>query len=258
MSETAKVNVIAFGAHPDDVEIFAGGTVCSLVQRGYRVGIVDLTEGELGSRGSRELRSKESAVATEVMGVAFRENLSLSDGHIENSLDNRNLIIEVLRRHRPDILLIPATECRHPDHGAAATLIADAAYYSGLRKISVSPEPDVLSGPDDAWRPAHVLHYMQSIPFEPTLVVDVSSVWEQRMKAVRAYHSQVFDPAYEKEDDEPETFVSNPGFVKWIEARARSFGYRIGADYGEPFLYRHGPLGTDDLVRFLGKDQAQP
>lgn len=254
MSEPARTNVIAFGAHPDDVEIFAGGTVCSLVQHGYRVGIVDLTEGELGSRGSRELRSKESAAATDIMGVAFRENLGLSDGHIENSLGNRNLIIEVLRRHRPDILLIPAAECRHPDHGAASTLISEAAFYSGLRKIMVSTGPADTSRSERAWRPAHILHYVQSIPFEPTVVVDVSFVWEQRMNAVLAYHSQVFDPTYEKGHDEPETFVSNPGFVKWIEARARAFGYRIGVEYGEPFLYRHGPLGTSDIVRFLGQD----
>jgi bacillithiol biosynthesis deacetylase BshB1 len=249
--------VIAFGAHPDDVEIFAGGTVCSLVQRGYRVGIVDLTRGELGSRGTEELRSTESLAAAEIMGVAFRENLGMSDGHIVNSLENRNLIIRILRNHRPDILLIPAQECRHPDHGAAANLIAEASFYSGLRQIRISRGPDSPPGSDNPWRPEHVLHYMQSIPFEPTVVVDVSSVWEQKMSAVQAYHSQVYDPAYEKEDDEPETFVSDPGFMRWIEARARTFGYRIGAEYGEPLLYHHGPMGTDDIVRMLAKTSSQ-
>lgn len=246
MSESVTTKVLAFGAHPDDIEIFAGGTVCALTGRGYPVGIVDLTAGELGSRGSRAVRAEEAHNAAAVMGVAFRENLGIRDGNVENSAANRTLIIKSLRTHRPDIILIPAPECRHPDHGAAATLIAEAAFYSGLSKIEItSTKP---------WRPTHILHYMQSIPFEPTFVMNVSDVWNQRTRAVEAYRSQVFSPDYEQEEGEPETFVSNPGFMKWMDARARSFGYRIGAEFGEPFLYRHGPIGTDDIVRFLGAD----
>jgi bacillithiol biosynthesis deacetylase BshB1 len=251
MNPSDHVDVLAFGAHPDDVEIFAGGTVCTLVNRGYRVGIVDLTAGELGSRGSSALRTEESSDAAAIMGVRFRENLGIPDGNIELTVENRNRIISVLRKYRPGVLLIPAPECRHPDHGAAARLIAESAFFSGLSKIGI---PDASGLTLDPWRPDHVLHYMQSIPFEPSIVMNVSGAWTQRCKAVQAYHSQVFDASYEKGEDEPETFVSDPGFARWMEARARSFGYRIGAEFGEPFLYRHGPIGTDDLVRFLGRD----
>jgi N-acetylglucosamine malate deacetylase 1 len=244
-----KLDVIAFGAHPDDVEIFAGGTLCSLSAAGHRVGVVDLTAGELGSRGSRELRAVEAAAAAEIMGVLHRENLGMPDGNIERSIKNRIGIIRILRSFKPAILLIPAPDCRHPDHPAAAQLITDAVFHSGLSKVQIE-SPDGLNL--EPHRPDHVLHYMQSIPFDPSLVVDVSHVWDQRMQAVHAYGSQVHNPDYEGHPDEPETFVSDPGFVRWIEARATTLGYRIGAERGEAFLYRHGPIGTRDLVSMLG------
>ncbi|MCH8276389.1 MAG: bacillithiol biosynthesis deacetylase BshB1 [Bacteroidetes bacterium] len=246
----ANLDVLAFAAHPDDVELFAGGTVCRLVELGYGVGIVDLTRGELGSRGTPELRMEEATAAADIMGIAVRKNLGMPDGDISNTVDHRIEIIRCLRRYRPDILLINAPECRHPDHGAAARLLADSVFYSGLTKIETA-ETD--GQPQDPWRPHHVMHYMQSIPFEPTIVVDVSDVWEKKMDAIRAFGSQFHQGEFAGGDDEPQTFVSNPGFLKWIEARARTYGYRIGAEYGEPFLYRHGPIGTDDPVNMLRK-----
>ena len=252
MKDHTSFDLLAFGAHPDDVELSAGGTVRAAVEAGHRVGIVDLTRGELGSRGTPGLRAQEAQKAADILGVAVRENLGLPDGHIQNDAESRLKVIEVLRRYRPNILLINAPECRHPDHGAAARLVIDAAYFSGLKKIETSSRN---GGPQMAWRPQHILHYMQSIPFEPTLVVDVSAQWETRMRAMRAFSSQFHDPSYKEGSGEDETFVSNAGFMKWVEARAVQYGYRIGADYGEPLLYHHGPIGTDDLVGMLRKDK---
>ncbi len=244
------LDVLAFAAHPDDVELFAGGTVALLVSQGYRVGIVDLTRGELGSRGSVEAREREASAAAGILGIHARVNLGFPDGDIANTPERRIEVVRQIRRHRPRILLVPAPDCRHPDHPAAARLVTDAVFPAGLVKVRTT-----LDGrPQDPWRPHHVLHYMQSIPFEPTLVVDVTPVWDTRMRALRAFSSQVHDPTYEASPEEPETFISHPAFVDWIEARSRTWGYRIGATYGEPFLYRHGPIGVDDLVRSLERD----
>ncbi len=252
MSDSTKYDVLAFGSHPDDVELCAGGTVARMIGQGRKVGIVDLTLGELGSRGTPELRLKEAAAAADILGVTRRVNLQLPDGDITNTPENRLKVIRELRATRPDILLIPAPECRHPDHPAGARLVADAVFQSGLVKIETK---DDGGANQQAWRPHHVLHYMQSIDFEPTIVVDVSETWNQRNDAVRAYASQVFNPEYDPAEGEPETFISNPGFMEWMDARAKTYGYRIGASYGEPFLYRHGPLGTDDLVAMLTKEK---
>ncbi|MGI9175764.1 MAG: bacillithiol biosynthesis deacetylase BshB1 [Rhodothermales bacterium] len=249
---SATLDVLALAAHPDDVELCAGGTVCLLAKQGYRVGIVDFTQGELGSRGTPEGRLEEAEVAAGIMGLAARENLGLLDGHIENNKANQQEVIRVVRRYRPSVVLVNAPECRHPDHCAASALAVAALFYSGLRKIETS---DTDGTPQEPWRPSHVLHYMQAIPFEPTLVVDVSDVWETRIQALQAFQSQFFNPGYTSGADEPETYVSNPDFFKWIEARARTYGYHIGATYGEPLLYRHGPLGVSDLMGVLGREK---
>lgn len=248
----SKLDVLAFGAHPDDVELCAGGTICALTGRGYRVGIVDLTRGQLGSRGTPELREEEANHASEILGLTARENLGMMDGAIENSRDHQLRIIRALRTYRPHLVLIGSFECRHPDHEAGARLCADAFFYSGLRKIVTR---DAKGQEQEPWRPHHVLHYMQAIAFEPTFVVDVSDVWAQRIEALKAFKSQFHNPEYESSDVEPETFVSNEGFFKWIEARARTYGYRIGAAHGEPFLYRHGPVGVKDLLAVLSEEK---
>jgi bacillithiol biosynthesis deacetylase BshB1 len=246
----ASLDVLAFAAHPDDVEFFAGGTVALLVSQGHRVGIADLTRGELGSRGSAEIRGREAAESAAILGIHARVNLGLPDGDIRNTLENRVEVARVLRTFRPRILLVPAPDCRHPDHPAAARLVTEAVFPAGLRRIETPADGEPL----EPWRPHHVLHYMQSIPFEPTLVVDVTPVWETRVRALRAFASQVHHADYAASPGEPETFISNPAFLDWIEARARTYGYRIGATYGEPLLYRHGPIGVTDLVRCLERD----
>jgi len=249
-----RLDVLAFAAHPDDVELCAGGTMCLLSRQGYQIGIVDFTRGELGSRGSPELREQEAAHAAEIIGLAVRENLGIPDGRIENTRGNQLKVIRTVRRYRPHIVLISALECRHPDHGDSARLAVDALYYSGLRKIETH-DPGNEDVPQEPWRPNHVLHYMQVIEFEPTIVVDISSVWQDRLSALSAYKSQFYNPKYDAPADEPDTFVSNEGFIKWVEARARNYGYKIGAEYGEPFLYRHGPVGVGDLVRTLSGEK---
>lgn len=246
----ASLDVLAFAAHPDDVEFFAGGTVALLVSQGYRVGIADLTRGELGSRGTARIREREAAEAAAILGVEARVNLALPDGDIRNTLENRVEVARVLRTFRPRILLVPAPDCRHPDHPAAARLVTEAVFAAGLRRVETPAGGELL----EPWRPHHVLHYMQSIPFDPTLVVDVTPVWETRIRALRAFASQVHDADRAAPGGEPETFISNPAFLDWIEARARTYGYRIGATYGEPLLYRHGPIGVTDLVRCLERD----
>lgn len=226
--------------------------MCVLAKQGYRTGIVDFTKGQLGSRGTPEGRMEEAQRASEIMGLTARENLGMMDGDIQNTTESRRAVIEVVRRYRPHIVLINSADCRHPDHCDAADLATDALYYSGLKKIETT-DPD--GTPQAPWRPNHVLHYMQAIEFEPTMVVDVSDVWEQRIDALQAFESQFFNPDYEAGEDEPETFVSNPAFFKWVESRARTYGYKVGATYGEPFLYRHGPFGVSDLPAALSKEQ---
>jgi bacillithiol biosynthesis deacetylase BshB1 len=246
-----NLDVLALAAHPDDVELCAGGTVCLLAEQGYDVGIVDFTKGQLGSRGTPEGRLQEAERAADIIGLAARDNLGMMDGDIRNTPESRRAVIEVVRRYRPDIVLINSTEARHPDHSDAADLSTDALYYSGLRKIETTG-PD--GEPQQPWRPHHVLHYMQAVDFEPTLVVDVSEVWDQRIEALQAFESQFFNPDYEPDEDEPETYVSNPQFFQWVESRARTYGYKVGATYGEPFLYRRGPFGVSDLPATLSNE----
>jgi bacillithiol biosynthesis deacetylase BshB1 len=247
------VDLLAFAAHPDDVELCAGGTVCALVRDGYRVGIVDLTGGQLGSRGTPEGRIEESKAAARVLGLHARENLGMPDGDLVSTPATRLPIVQALRTYRPRIVLLNAPDCRHPDHGAAARLVGEALFYAGLRKIETAGAD---GQPQEPHRPDHALHYMQAIPFEPTLVVDVTEVWEQRMRALYAFASQFHTPDADPDaDDEPATYISNPTFGAFVEAQARTYGYRVGATFGEPLLYRHGPIGVDDLAAALGKSR---
>lgn len=251
MSDSKQLHVLVLAAHPDDAELCAGGTIVKLIKQGYKVGIVDFTRGELGSRGTPEIREKEAALAGEILGISARVNLGIPDGDIENTPDHRLRLIRQVRRFRPHIVLTNPPVCRHPDHEHAARLSTDALFYSGLAKI----ESMGLDGaPQEPWRPNHVLHYMQTIPFEPTFIVDVSEEWEQRMEAMLAFRSQ-FLGGDSSGDDEPQTFISNPEFVESVSAQARTYGHRIGALYGEPFLYRHGPVGVDDLYAALSRSK---
>lgn len=245
-------DVLAVAAHPDDVELFAGGTICTLTAAGKSVAIVDMTRGELSTRGTPDKRAQESSRAAEIMGVSDRVCLGIADGDIQNSKLNQLKLITEVRRLRPHIALISSPACRHPDHAASSELCISAFFYAGLEKVETRYEGKV----QEPWRPQHVLHYMQNVSFTPTLVVDVSDVWDQRMKALLAYESQFHNPDYKRASLESETYISNPDFLASVEARARTYGYPIGATFGEPFLYRNGPIGTKDLVSMLSTSRA--
>ncbi|MEM6288917.1 MAG: bacillithiol biosynthesis deacetylase BshB1 [Bacteroidota bacterium] len=246
------LDVLALAAHPDDVELCCGGTMCLLADQGYRTGVVDFTRGELGTRGTPDERAAEAAAASEVMGLAVRENLGIPDGDIQNTRANQLRVIRSIRRHRPSIVLTTAEKVRHPDHGDATRLSVDAMFYAGLAKIETTEADGTPQAP---WRPQHVLHYLQALDAEATFVVDVSSVWERRMEALLAFKSQFYVPGEAASADGPQTYISNPDFLAWVEARARVYGYRIGATYGEPFVYRHGPVGVTDLVALLARER---
>lgn len=252
MSTNKPLDVLALAAHPDDVELSAGGTMCLLAAQGRRTGIVDFTRGERGSRGTPALRAQEAENAASILGVQARENLGLPDGNIANTPENQAPLIRCIRQYRPHIVLIGAPTCRHPDHGDATRLAVSALFSAGLRKVETHDTDGTVQAP---WRPSHVLHYMQTLSFDPTLVVDVSAVWAQRMAALRAYTSQFDHPDYRPNPDEPDTFISTPAFIEWVTARARMYGYRIGAQYAEPFLVHNGPFGTDDLYQVFSRKQ---
>ena len=234
-----KLDVLAIGAHPDDIELSCGGTILKLTRQGRKVGIVDATEGELGTRGSREIRARESAAAAAVLGVAVRENLSLPDGNIENTFAAREKLITVIRRHRPDILLIPHFQDRHPDHEHTHILARESWFYSGLEKIATRDG----NAAQDPWRPRAYYHYMQWFEFTPSFIIDITDEYDARLEAMRAYRSQFYDPA----SSERATILSTPEFLEMVTTRLAYYGDRIGRKYGEPF-YSPIPLLVHDLV----------
>ncbi|MEK9139018.1 MAG: bacillithiol biosynthesis deacetylase BshB1, partial [Bacteroidota bacterium] len=233
-----KLDVVAFGAHPDDIELACGGTIVKLVKQGRKVGIVDLTEGELGTRGTRELRAEEAANAAKILGVESRESLGIPDGDIQNSTENRRKVIRVIRRYRPDILLFPYHTDRHPDHEHAHTLCREAWFYSGLEKIETLDQ----DRKQEAFRPRCYYNYMQWFEFIPTFVVDIADEYEERMEAVRAFKSQLHGPT----SNDPETVLSSPEFMEMLRTRLEYYGDRIGKKHGEPF-FSPSPFGISDL-----------
>lgn len=236
MSEGASENaldVLAFGAHPDDVEMTSGGLLCRLVDAGLRVGIVDLTRGELGTRGTAETRTEEAKVAAKIIGLKVRECLDLPDGGVQNTEETRLKVIRALRQYRPPMIIIPYWECEHPDHANAGRLIKEAAYFSGLKKIDTGQE---------RFRPGRVIHYMTRTRFEPTFVVPIDEHFERKMEAVRAHASQFYRP---DAVDEDETRISRPGFLDFLALRDRTYGAMVGAMYGEPY-FMGGTMRIED------------
>jgi N-acetylglucosamine malate deacetylase 1 len=224
-----KLDVLAIGAHPDDVELGCSGTLINEVKLGKKVGIVDLTQGELGTRGTIETRYQEAADAAKIMGVHVRENLKMRDGFFVNDEAHQLKLISALRKFRPEIVIGNILEDRHPDHGKAGNLIYDACFLSGLRQVKTTDEH---GREQEKWRPKYLFHYIQDRFYEPDLIVDVSEVWEQRMESIKAYKTQFYDP----ESDEPQTYLSNPEFLEAITGRARLLGKRIGVQFAEGFI----------------------
>jgi len=244
-----KLNVLAIAAHPDDTELNCAGTLATLVRQGQKVGVLDLSQGEMGSRGTPEKRLVEAATAASILGLQVRENAGLPDCRLENTAEHRHAIIKAVRTYKPDICFINAPSDRHPDHGNAARLSIDALFYSGLAKIETF---DANGTPQDPWRPFHILHYMQDRPFEPDFVFDVSQTIDLKEKAILAFSSQ-FNVT--TADDEPQTYISRPSFFEALRARSRHYGHLIGVEYGEPFQYYGKPMPLNDLSLFL---QSKP
>ncbi len=234
-----KLDLLAIAAHPDDVELGCSGTLIKEVNRGKKVGIVDLTQGELGTRGTIETRYAEAAAATAIMGIHVRENLKMRDGFFKNDEEHQMQVVQVLRKYRPEIVIANILEDRHPDHGRGGWLVYDACFLSGLRQVK---SYDENGKEQEKWRPKLLLHYIQDRFYEPDIIIDISEEWEKRMEAVKAYKTQFHDPA----STEPQTYLSNPEFIQALEARARLLGKRIGVKYGEGFLSKKN-IGIKDL-----------
>lgn len=247
MNAPEVLDVLAIGAHPDDVELGCGGTVALLAAAGRRVGLLHLTRGEAGTRGSEEERRSEARAAADALGAAAVLFLDCGDGRLRRGEEEEDALIGVLRRHRPELVLGPAPSDRHPDHGRAHRLVADACFYAGLAARRVADAADL-----PPHRPAALLAYMQHDPFEPSLVVDVTSAWDAKQRALDCYRSQLHQgPDRGPETrDEPETKVASRDFRLAVEGRARHFGLLIGATYGEPFRSRL-PLAVGDAGTLL-------
>lgn len=240
-----KLDILAIGVHPDDVELGCSGTILNEIRNGKEVGIIDLTEGELGTRGTVETRYAEASIAAEILGVSVRDNLKMRDGFFKNDEEHQLKLITAIRKYRPEVIIGNILDDRHPDHGRAGHLIRDAAFLSGLSKIQTF---DDQGNAQERWRPKYVLHYLQDWYHEPDLLIDITDVFEIRMKSVEAYGTQFFSQPGE---DEPQTYISTPDFLDSVIARARMLGKRIGVKYAEGFVTEKkiGIRNLDALVQ---------
>lgn len=223
-----NLDVLVFAAHPDDAELAMGGTIANLTKNNIKVGIIDLTKGELGTRGTAETRQREAFNAAIVLKIAVRENLEIPDGDIKNTRENLMKVIITLRKYKPKIIFAPYFNDRHPDHIDASNLIKRAMFSSGLAKIKTFDK----EVPQNHFRPEKLYYYMQTYTFDPTFIFDISDTFETKMKAVECYSTQFHNP----KSLEPETFISKPGFINYIKSRAEFYGFAIGKSYGEPFF----------------------
>lgn len=234
-----KLDILAFGVHPDDVELGCAGTIMAAIDQGKKVGIVDLTRGELGTRGTPATRTQEAAAAANIMGVSIRENLNMADGFFANDEAHQRKIISIIRKYKPDIILANAPEDRHPDHGRSAKLVSDAAFLSGLRKVE-----SMLDGvAQEVWRPAYTFHYIQDRFIQPSFVIDITKYMDRKIEAVLAYSTQFNSP----DNSEPQTYISSPQFLETVKARALMLGKRIGVGYAEGYI-------TEKIIGFSNFD----
>lgn len=235
-----QIDVIAIGAHPDDVELSAAGTLLKHRALGYTTGIIDLTQGELGSRGTKETRYEEAADASKILGLSDRVNLKMADGFFEHSEENLRLIIEQIRRFKPQIVLLNAVSDRHPDHGKGSKLASEACFLAGLRRIETSWDGQ----PQEAHRPKAVYHYIQDRYLKPDFVIDVTEFVEQKFDSIKAYKTQFWDPS----SSEPKTPISGEEFFEFLRGRMAEFGRSIGVRYAEGYTVER-TLGIDSLFQ---------
>ncbi|NVO29599.1 bacillithiol biosynthesis deacetylase BshB1 [Hymenobacter lapidiphilus] len=238
-----KLDVLALGAHPDDVEMSCSGTLLAAAAAGKSIGIIDFTRGELGTRGTPQTRAEEAAQATQILSLDVRENLGMADGFFRNDREHQLVLIAALRRYQPDVVLCNAIHDRHPDHGRASQLATESCFLSGLRMIETLGED---GQPQAAWRPRVVYHYIQDRQIAPDFVVDITAHWPKKWESIQAYKTQFHDP----NSQEPATYLSTPAFSDFMEARAREFGHLIGAQYGEGFT-RERPIGVREVTELI-------
>lgn len=242
-----KVDILAIGVHPDDVELACSGTLLAHIHQGKTVGLLDLTRGELGTRGTASIRTQEAEASARLMGAKFRHNLDMADGFFEYSKDNIIKIIEVIREYQPDIVLANAVSDRHPDHGRAARLEADACFYSGLVKI---PTYNSRGEAHARWRPRAVYHYIQDHNLEPDFVVDISNFIDKKMELVTTFRSQFHVPEAKEFKEELNSPISGADFLEFLRAKARSYGRASGFEFGEGFMVSRTP-GVNSLFDLL-------
>ena len=233
-----KVDILAFGSHPDDVELGCGGSILSAISQGLKVGIIDLTKGELGTRGTPEIRKKESEKASEILGVSFRKNLDFKDGFFINDKEHQLKVVEVLREHKPSIIFCNAVKDRHIDHPKGSKLVSDSCFLSGLSKINTNYNNSKNQSP---WTPKQIYHYIQWFDLKPDILIDISEFQEKKMKAIMAYESQFYNP----KSTEPNTPISSKSFIDSIKQRDQNFGRISGVDAAEGFTVERPPVVKD-------------
>jgi bacillithiol biosynthesis deacetylase BshB1 len=234
-----KLDILVIAVHPDDAELGCSGTILKQIALGNKVGIVDLTQGELGTRGSAEIRMQEADAAAKVLGLSIRENLQLADGFFQNDKEHQLKVIAAIRKYQPDIIITNAYHDRHPDHGRASELVVTSAFLSGLRKIETTLDGEVQK----EWRPNLLLHFVQDQYIQPDIIVDITEHWDKKIECIQAYGSQFYNPEWKEEH---QTYISSSDFYPIVEGRARELGKVIGARYGEGFLCKR-ILGVDNL-----------
>ena len=233
-----KIDILAIGAHADDVELSCAGTLLKHIAMGKKVGLLDLTEGELGTRGTPEIRKREAEASARILGVSFRENAGMADGFFKNDREHQLRVIEYIRAHRPEIVLCNAVSDRHPDHGRAAALVSEACFYSGLAKIHTEREGKA----QEAWRPRAVYHYVQDRSLKPDFVIDISPFQARKLEAIQAFSSQFYNPG----SAEPLTPISSKQFLDFVISRSAHFGRDIQVDYAEGFTVGR-TIGVENL-----------
>jgi len=242
-----KLDVLAFGVHPDDIELSCAGTLLVEKNNGKKIGVVDLTRGELGTRGTAKTREEEAENSAKILGVDARENLDMADAFFRNDEENQRKIIAVLRKYKPEIILCNAIDDRHPDHGRAAKLVSDSCFLSGLRKIETFDD----NRKQEIWKPKYVFNYIQDQYFTPSFVVDISNVIEKKLESIRAFKTQFFTGL--GNDSEPQTYISTPEFLESIINRSKMFGKMIGVKHAEGFISKKivGINSFDALIKIV-------
>ena len=240
-----KLDVLAFGVHPDDIELSCAGTLLVEKNNGKKIGIIDLTRGELGTRGTAETREEEAENSAKILGVEARENLDMADAFFRNDEENQRKVIRVLRKYQPEVVICNAIDDRHPDHGRAAQLVADSCFLSGLRKIETFDE----NNKQEVWKPKSIFNYIQDQYFTPSFVVDISDVIEKKLEAIRAFKTQFFTGS--EDNNEPQTYISTPEFLESVINRSKMFGKMIGVKHAEGFISKKmiGISSFDALVK---------